>query len=59
MKIRFEKEKETKNTIRFKEIMENEYGTPKIGSLYVKKDVLDELGWKSGALLTVELEVKN
>lgn len=58
MKIRFKKEKETKNTIRFVEVMEDKLYREKIGSLYVPKTTLDSIGWKDGAELTVKLEVK-
>lgn len=42
MHINFEFEKETKGTMRFKEISDD----PVIGTLYIKKAHLDELGIK-------------
>lgn len=42
VKLNFEFEKETKGTIRFKEISDD----PVVGTLYIKKAHLDELGIK-------------
>ena len=56
MQIRFTVEKETKNTIRFKEIAES---NPAIGSLYVSKDALKTLGHADGKELVVTLSVPN
>ena len=42
VKLNFEFEKETKGTIRFKEISDD----PVVGTLYIKKTHLDELGIK-------------
>lgn len=39
-------EKATKNTIRFEEVLESELAAPKVGSIYVPKSTLGELGWK-------------
>lgn len=58
MEITLKMEKATKNTIRFEEILENELDAPKIGSIYIPKSTLAELGWKEGKTLTIELEVK-
>ena len=55
MKITFEMEKATKNTIRFAEVLENELDAPKIGSIYIPKSTLGELKWKEGDTLTIEL----
>ena len=57
MNITFEREKMTKNTVRFKEVLTDELDTPKIGTIYVAKSTLKELGWDEGKKLTVELEV--
>ncbi len=55
VKMTFEVERETKNTIRFTERVEDKLDTPKIGTIYVAKCALKELGWKQGALtLTLE-----
>lgn len=57
MKVTFKMEKATKNTIRFEEVLENELQAPKIGTLYVPKSTLGEIGWGEGKPLTVEISV--
>lgn len=52
MTLRFEAEKETKNTIRFKEISGNTVGT-----IYVNKETLSNLDYKPGDTLTVKIEI--
>lgn len=56
MKVTFEMEKATKNTIRFAEVLESEYAAPKIGSIYVPKSTLGEIGWKEGMKISMEVE---
>ena len=58
MKVTFQMEKATKNTIRFEEALENALDAPKIGTLYVPKSTLAELGWKEGKKLTVEVKLE-
>lgn len=58
MKVEFKMEKATKNTIKFKEILENELSAPKIGTLYVQKATLGSMAWSEGATLVVDLKVK-
>lgn len=58
MKITLKMEKATKNTIRFEEVLESELDAPKIGSIYIPKATLAELGWKEDKILTIEMEVK-
>ena len=55
MKATFSMEKATKNTIRFAEVLESEFDAPKIGSIYIPKSTLGELGWKEGDTLTIEI----
>lgn len=55
MKVTFTMEKATKNTIRFEEVLESELAAPKIGSIYIPKSTLGELGWKEGDQITIEL----
>lgn len=55
MKAIFKMEKATKNTIRFEEVLESELDAPKIGSIYIPKATLGELGWKEGDTLTIEI----
>lgn len=54
MKVYFEKEKETKRTIRFKEIGED---TPLIGLIYIPKLTLQDIGYKDGDTLVIDLTV--
>ena len=57
MKVTFEMEKATKNTIRFNEVLESELAAPKIGTLYIPKSTLAELKWKEGSKVSVELSI--
>lgn len=58
MKVVFEMEKATKNTIRFNEILESDLAAPKIGAIYIPKSTLGELKWAEGKKITIELEVE-
>jgi len=58
MKVTFTMEKATKNTIRFEEVLESELAAPKVGSIYVPKSTLGELGWKEGQNLVLEVSVE-
>lgn len=58
MKVKFTMEKATKNTIRFAEVLESELAAPKIGSVYIPKSTLGEIGWKEGDSLEITVEVK-
>lgn len=53
--IIFELEKETKNTIRFKEVCDD---TPTIGTLYVPKATLKELKYEAGNKLQLTISIK-
>lgn len=55
MTVTFEFEKATKNTIRFEEVLESELSAPKIGSIYIPKSTLGEIGWKEGDTLKIEI----
>jgi len=55
MKVTFEMEKATKNTIRFAEVLESDLAAPKIGAVYIPKSTLGELGWKEGNTIVIEL----
>ena len=57
MKVMFEMEKATKNTIRFAEVLESELAAPKVGSVYIPKSTLGELGWKEGNMLVLEVRI--
>lgn len=58
MEIKFEMEKETKNTIRFKEVVGGPLDTPNIGTIYVPKATLKQVGYEPGTQLIVELKAK-
>mgnify|MGYP003411044826 CR=1 FL=1 len=51
VKLEFEFERETKNTIRFAEVSDE----PVIGTLYIQKDAIDGIGWNEGESLFVEI----
>ena len=53
--VRFEMEKETKNTIRFKETVGSILDTPKIGTIYVPKSTLKEVGYEVGKALCLDV----
>lgn len=55
MKVIFEMEKDTKNTIRFKEVVDSLLDTPKVGTLYVPKATLQDIGYDIGKQLVVEI----
>lgn len=54
MKIEFDFDKETKNTIRFYENEEN----PILNTIYIQKWALDELGYNDGDTIIVNISVK-
>ena len=56
MKVYFESERVTKNAIRFKE-MESDREGPRIGTLYMKKSTLREMGRNENQLLVVSVEI--
>lgn len=58
MTVKFTMEKATKNTIRFTEIRESDLDASKVGTVYVPKATLKELGWSEGKVLTVDLNVE-
>lgn len=57
MKVTFEMEKATKNTIRFNEVLKSELDAPKVGTLYIPKSTLAELKWKEGDKISVEVSI--
>lgn len=52
MKVKMAKEKETKRTVRFKEISEQ----PRLGIVYIPKSTLESLEWTDGDKLIISLE---
>ena len=57
MKVPFEFERDTKNTVRFKEIITDPLEMPKIGTLYVSKPTLKEVGYTEGCKLEISISV--
>ena len=55
--VSFEMEKDTKNTIRFKEVVADMLDTPKVGTVYVPKATLKEIGYEAGKQLIMDLHV--
>lgn len=55
--VSFEMEKETKNTIRFNEVVESILDTAKVGTIYVPKATLKEIGYEPGEKLHMQLSV--
>lgn len=56
--VEFKVEKMTKNTIRFAEVLESEYAAPVVGTIYVPKATLGQIGYKEGKTLVLTLEAK-
>lgn len=55
--VSFEMEKDTKNTIRFKEVLGGPLDVPKVGTVYVPKNTLKEIGYEVGKQLIMELHI--
>ena len=55
--VKFELEKVTKNTIRFRETVDSPLDVPAVGVIYVPKTTLKDIGWSNG-LLTMDLYVE-
>lgn len=58
IELTFVFERETKNTIRFTEKVEDSLDVPSIGTIYVAKQSLKQMGWKQGQQLSLTLCVK-
>ncbi len=58
MKVTFEFEKDTKNTIRFKEVLNGPLDVANIGTLYVPKMTLKAIGYQEGQKLEVTLDIQ-
>lgn len=57
MKLRFEEERETKSTIRFKEVLEDELDTACVGTIYMGKHALKAMKWQRGQTLEITISV--
>ena len=58
VKAVFTAEKATKNTVRFQEVLESEFAAPTIGTIYVPKATLGQLGYSEGKKLVVTITVE-
>ena len=56
--IAFQYEKATKNTCKFAEIVANEWTPEKIGSIYIPKSTLAEMGYDGTCVIIVELSAE-
>lgn len=56
MEVLFKMEKATKNTIKFAEVLDSDLAAPKVGTLYVPKSTLGELGWKEEKNLVLDIK---
>ena len=56
--VNFKPEKITKNTVRFTEVLENEFVAPEIGTIYVPKATLGKIGYAEGKTLVVTLAIE-
>lgn len=57
IEIEFKPEKETKNTVKFQEQVPAGRMVEYVGTLYVQKHTLQEIGWSEGRVLRVSLMV--
>lgn len=57
MEIIFQKEKETKNTVKFNEILSNDLERGHIGSLYILKDTLENLGFNESNKIKLTIDI--
>ncbi len=58
IKLFFVPEKDTKNTIRFSEVVNNDLDICKVGAIYLNKSALKEMGWQRGQQLEVTITAK-
>jgi hypothetical protein len=50
-------ERDTKNTIRFDEVLVGEFDAPKLGQLYIPKSTLGQIGFEAGKQVKVTIEI--
>ena len=58
MNVTFNAEKVTKNTIRFSEVVAGELDAPKVGTIYVPKATLKDIGYADGKSLVLNISAK-
>ena len=56
--LTFAEERETKNTIRFQEQVLGELDVPQIGTIYLSKALLKDLGWKRGQHVSISVSAE-
>lgn len=54
--VRFMFERETKNTLRFKELVDDEFDVPKMNTIYVNKSLLKKIGYSPLDTLYITLQ---
>lgn len=54
LELRFVQEKETKNTVRYKEEVEFASNTPFVGVLYLRREAVQALGNPGSLVVTIE-----
>ena len=55
-KITFTTERDTRNTVRFTEVLDGKLTNPVVGTIYVPKETLKAIGWKEGDDITIDLQ---
>jgi hypothetical protein len=58
IELTFTYERETKNCIRFTEVLQDKLDTPQVGTLYLQKASLKAMGWQEGKNIKMTLNVK-
>ncbi len=59
MKVLFEMEKATKNTIRFTEVKESELAAADLGTIYIPKATLGKIKWADGKKIVIEIKAED
>lgn len=54
-KVTFAMERETKNTVRFTEVLQGKMTNPVVGTIYIQKDALKAKGWEDGKGITIDI----
>jgi hypothetical protein len=57
VEVTLEVERDTKNTVRFEEVLAGEFDAPKLGQLYVPKSTLGQIGFEAGKQIKVTIEI--
>lgn len=58
IELTFTYERETKNCIRFTEVLQDKLDTPQVGTLYLQKSSLKQMGWSQDKDIKMTLSVK-